>query len=967
MLSHSAGAAQPGGAIEDAVAERVPVAWVRLDADGRIEWHNTRFASLLGRIPGLPLTGDLFNALLAPASQVYFDLGVLPSMLLGQHLGEVHLMLRLANGQELPVLCYGAPEAGSRVSLAVLPIPERRRLESDLISVRNAVEQVPGAVFQLSQAAHGRLRCVYFSGDALTLLGVSRPQLHKALWKLMAREVRRGFARTMAAAAANFSLFHFDIPIPERQGSGTPLPRWLHIQARAQLQSDGRRVWFGHIMDVSQLKRAEAALQASEQRYRSLAEASPIGIFHADSQGRCLFANAGWREIFSIEDAAARWLDCVAEPERSQLSRALSERESPPAAFELEFRVAAKSGEIRFVRLNARRLRGPAGQHDGYVGTVEDISERRAMERALTENHELLRVTMESIGEAVITTDIHGRVRWINPVAERMSGWNTLEAFGRPLEEVLPILDPLTLAPAENVALSCVRDGALAAHSGDRTLMPNVGGDLPTILTIEQSVAPIRSASGEVLGAVVLFHDVTAQREQSRVNERLAAEDVLTRMYNRNRFNSDIERLLRQPQLTGNEDTLLFIDLDQFKLINDACGHAEGDRALANAAEQIKDVLREAGVKDRPYRIGGDEFAILLKGSGQSGGERIGAAICARMEHFRFVFKDRPFRLGASIGLVVIDERWRDVTSLLQAADTACYAAKEAGRNRVQAWLDGDRVQLRRMGEMQWAARVAEALDENRMELFAQRIEPTQANAEPLHCELLLRLREPDGTMVTPAAFIGAAERFHMASRIDRWVIRRALDILGSTAGRQADVASVSINVSGQSIADPVFRADLKALLAAAAGRVDPGQLCFEITETVLASNPVDAVAFMHDMHELGSGIAIDDFGAEHATFGPIKKMASEDLIDYLKIDGEFIKDGFANAIDGVAVRFFQELARTIGARTVAEWVPDDTIRRQLGDIGIDFVQGFVIHRPEPFLDLLRKCTPRQPAAWLPG
>jgi len=941
-------------------ADRLPVPWVRLDGDGRIEWHNARFGTMLGRDTALPLTGDMFNAVLAPASQVYFDLGVLPSMLLGQEMREVHLMMRLASGQELPVLCYGAPETGGRVALAVLPIPERRHLESDLISVRNAVEQVPGAVFQLSQSLRGRLRCVYFSGDALALLGVARPQLHKALWKLMPRAARRGFARSMAAAAASFSLFHFDIPIPEQPGTAGMPPRWLHVQARAQLQADGQRVWFGHIMDVSQLKRAEAALQASEQRYRSLAEASPVGIFHADGKGRCLFANAGWREIFAVPDAATQWLDCVAEPERSRLAGVLGEQASPAPAFELEFRVAAAGGTPRHVRLNARRLRGPDGRHDGYVGTVEDISERRAMQRALAESHELLRVTMESIGEAVITTDIEGRVRWMNPVAERMSGWGTSEAFRRPLEEVLPILDPLTLAPAENLALACVRDGALPEYSGDRTLMPRVGGDNPAILTIELSVAPIRSAGDEILGAVVLFHDVTAQKERSKEVERLASEDALTGMYNRNKFNVRMKELLERPQVTGNEDTLLFIDLDQFKLINDACGHAEGDRALKLAAEQIKLALQDAGAKEPPYRIGGDEFAIILRGCGQAGAERIGGAICARMENFRFLSNQRPFRLGASIGLVVIDDRWRDATSVLQAADTACYAAKEAGRNRVQAWLDGDRVQLRRMGEMQWAARVAEALDHNRMELYAQRIEPTLGDAATLHCELLLRLREPDGTMVTPAAFIGAAERFHMASRIDRWVVRRALEILGSPAGLEAPVASVSINVSGQSIADPVFRNDLVALLAAAADRIDPGQLCFEITETVLASNPVDAVAFMRDMHQLRARIAIDDFGAEHATFGPIKRMAKDELIDYLKIDGEFIKDGFTDPIDGVAVRFFQELARTIGARTVAEWVPDAQVRRQLGEVGIDFVQGFVIHRPEPFLDLLRKCAQRQ-------
>ncbi|MDE3010800.1 MAG: EAL domain-containing protein [Pseudomonadota bacterium] len=933
--------------------DRLPLPWVELDQDGRIEWHNARFALMLRRDAALSLTGDMFCATLAPASQVYFDLGVLPSLLLGHEMREVHLMMRTGSGEDLPVLCYGTPLPDSRISLAVLPIPERRRLESDLVSIRSAVEQVPGAVFQLSQGPHGRLRCTYFSGDALALIGVARPYLHKVLWRLMSRAARRGFARTMANAAASFSLFRFDMPIPERgTAPGSATERWLHIQARAQLQPDGQRVWFGHIMDVSQLKRAESALLASEHRYRSLAEASPIGIFHASREGRCLFANAGWREIFCIPDSAERWMECVDQPERARLAATLCECEAPVAAFELEFHVRTPGSAPRHVRLNARRLRGPDDRADGYVGTVEDITERRAMERALIENHELLRVTLESIGEAVITTDTAGCVRWINPVAEALCGWNTTDAFGRPLQEVMDMLG----GPPGNVAMDCVREG-LARPGSDRTLCPRGS---PAMLTIEQSIAPIRSADGEILGTVVVFHDVTEQRRQAQIDKEQAGLDDLTRLKNRSEFKRYMEELLRQPQVSGNEDTLLYVDLDQFKLINDSCGHVAGDDALRKAVETIKTALARTGAAYWLARIGGDEFAVILRNSGQSEAESIGNAICAEMEDFRFSFQGRPFRLGASIGLVVIDERWQDVTSLLQAADTACYAAKEAGRNRVQAWLDGDRVQLRRMGEMQWAARVAEAIDNNRLELFAQRIEPTGGEGEGLHCELLLRLRETDGSIIMPAAFIGAAERFHMATRIDRWVIRRALQMLASDAAHGVDIAVVSINVSGQSITDPAFRQDLAVELEAAAARVDLDRLCFEITETVMANSFEDAEAFVREVHRLGARIAVDDFGVGSAGIGPLKKLPL-DHIDYLKIDGDFIRDGFANPVDMVTVRYFQELARTIGARTVAEWVQDEGVRRQLDVMGVDFVQGFLIHRPEPFADLLARCAERRP------
>ena len=581
---------------------------------------------------------------------------------------------------------------------------------------------------------------------------------------------------------------------------------------------------------------------------------------------------------------------------------------------------------------------------DGLQAAVERM---RQAEADLSGQHELLRVTLEAVGEGVVSTDLQGRVRWFNPVAERMSGWAAGEASGRLLDEILHIVDSTTQEPVDGVVMACLK-GSAGRREGHHTLWSRNGRDN---YAIEFSTTPIPDPEGRTLGAVVVFRDVSEQRKAAMDIERRAHFDVLTGLLNRAEFERRLGRLIRSPASSA-EHSLMYIDLDQFKLVNDACGHAAGDKVLREVAVLLQSAVR-AG--DSVARIGGDEFAIILENCTLAQADLIGEQICRRMEDRSFIAGNRPFRLGTSIGLVKIDGRWSDVKALLQAGDTACYGAKEAGRNRVQAWHNGDRVQLRRTGEMRWAARLAEALDNNHLELFAQRIEPTHGPEDGLHCELLLRLREPDGRMVSPAAFVVAAERFHMATLIDRWVIRRAIKLLQWAQSMDVPITLISINVSGQSISDPTFRLDLAEALTESG--LDLGQLCFELTETVLASNFADAEAFVREIHRLGARIAVDDFGVGAASLGMLKDLP-EGHIDYLKIDGVFIRDNFANPLDGVAVRFFQELARTIGAETVAEWVQDAAVRRQLGELGVDFVQGYLIHRPQSFTELIERYAP---------
>jgi diguanylate cyclase (GGDEF)-like protein/PAS domain S-box-containing protein len=807
----------PGGHPADPFA--LPTPWLLIDRQGRIARHNPAFAQALKVEGGAVLIGTPLRGLMPAASQLYFDIALLPALCAGQAISEVQLLLKCRDGPELPVLIYASEDqATGHFQLVVAPIPERRRMESSLISVRNAVEQAPGAIFTLEQSAFGRLRSIYFSGDAPQLPGLATGDVPLGVWKRMQRAARRQFVAELARAAREFHVFQFDIAVT---GSGSDDTRWLHMQARSQLVSRGVRRWFGHIMDVTPLKR---------------------------------------------------------------------------------------------------------------------------MERALGESHEFMRVTLESIGDAVITTDTAGQVRWFNPVAERMTGWSTTEVVGRPLTEVIQIVDAATQLPEPHGLLACLQGTAVRSDARDRLLISRDGA----VYGIEPSAAPICSATGAVLGAVVILHDVSQQRELSRQAQHRASHDALTGLLNRGAFEQRLARLLASG--TPETHVLLYIDLDQFKLVNDACGHNAGDLALREISRLLSDSVRTS---DLVARIGGDEFGIVLEHCGLAQAAQLGTAICDRMDAYRFVHGGRPFRLGTSIGLVLIDGRWSEVSSLVQAADMACYAAKDSGRNRVHVWFDSDLSMRRRSGETQWAAQLEQAIADDRLELYAQRIQPARDKGAGLHCEILLRLHEPDGTLVLPGPFIAAAERFFMATRIDRWVLNRAIETLELESSSECAIDMVSINVSGQSISDPAFRHDAVERLRRSS--FDVSKLCFEITETIAASNAADAARFVEQMHALGARIALDDFGAGSSYFGLLKTLT----VDFLKIDGQFIRDLIDDPLDHVAVRCFQEVARTLGMRTVAECVEIESVRERLTELGIDFAQGFLIHRPEPFLSLLEASAPR--------
>jgi len=710
--------------------------------------------------------------------------------------------------------------------------------------------------------------------------------------------------------------------------------------------------------DLTDRRAAERARRASEERYRALVEDQSELVSLCAADGRLSFVNGAYGRFFAADPQAlvgSSLYERIPESERADVQLFLQRLFAAGGVGEVENRLRRHDGQERWFAWTNRALRGADGQVSAIHSVGRDITARKEVERRLADSRKLLQVTLESIGDAVITSDCEGRVHWLNRVAEQLTGWRCAEAQGQPASVVFHIVDEESRAVLRDPVALCIARGEAVGRSDDAVLCSRDGHEYG----ITDAASPIRDERGQLLGVVLVFHDNTEKRRMGREMRFRASHDMLTGLLNRSEFEARLTQMLARAQHDGSDNAVLYIDLDQFKLVNDACGHSVGDQLLRRVSALLQTCVHG---RDTLARLGGDEFGILLEHCGVEHAQRIAQGICDRMEAFRFPHEDRRFRIGASIGMVPLNHvsPLGSTAAVLQAADTSCYAAKEAGRNRVHTWFDSDQVLRARHGEMQWCTRIEQALDDGGFELFAQRIAPISppAGREPgLHCELLLRLREPGGALVPPGAFLPAAERFHLASRIDRWVLRHALDWLNGLGTEVRHIELVAINLSGQSLSDAAFLSDVTERLGHA--RFDLTRLCFEITETSAITHFAEARGFIDGVRRMGVKIALDDFGAGASSFGYLKTLP----VDFLKIDGQFITHLLEDKLDDAAVRCFVDVARVMGVKTIAEFVERAEVLAALRAIGVDYAQGYLVHRPQPLGEVFRAALPMAAAA----
>ena len=702
---------------------------------------------------------------------------------------------------------------------------------------------------------------------------------------------------------------------------------------------------FRNVQLVERLLYAQQEIERQQSFLRTVIDADPHFIYVKDRQGQIMLANQSLAKCFGFtpeQMVGHAFSDFATDPESKQAlledDGALLDRTQEKIEREAKF--VDQSGQTRWIYTVKAPIEDEAGEVGQLIGVGIDITERKRAEEALFEAKERAQVTLHSIGDAVITTDAHAMVEYINPIAEALTGWTTAEARGRPIDAIFCIVNEETRQPVSNPVARCLQEGKIISLANYSMLISRDGREYH----IDDTAAPIRGRSGQVLGVVLVFHDVTENRQLARQLEHEATHDALTGLINRPEFERRLKRALNSTQQFGALHALCYLDLDQFKVVNDTAGHAAGDELLRQINVILSGMFRG---RDTLARIGGDEFGLLLDNCPLERAQRIAQTVVSAIHNHRFHWEGLTYQIGVSIGLVPITAESQNTTQLFTQADVACYIAKKLGRNRVHLYQREDTETVRHHGEILGAAGLRDALEQERFRLHYQPIVPLGgSDRRPARYEVLLRVvhkshQYENSELVLPAAFIPAAERYGMMGAIDRWVIQAAFreyaDGIGQTGAR------IAINLSGNSLSDETLLNFIEAQFAAHA--FPPERVCFEITETAAIQNLRQAIELMTALKRRGSQFALDDFGSGLSSFHYLKTLP----VDYLKIDGSFVQDMTDNASDCALVAAINQMSHTLGIQTIAEYTHSLAIVERLRELGVDYAQGYFFGQPTPW------------------
>jgi diguanylate cyclase (GGDEF)-like protein/PAS domain S-box-containing protein len=685
--------------------------------------------------------------------------------------------------------------------------------------------------------------------------------------------------------------------------------------------------------------RAIDLLEEMEERNALVNLTANDGIWDFDGRSKRIKLSRRWKAMLGYpedqEDVLPDWYRLVHPDDMARVQAKMREHlEGKTEFFESVHRMKHQNGEWRWMTSRAKARQDEKGRLIRLLGVEVDITERKLYEEALFREKESAQITLRSIGDGVITTDAECNVEYINPVAEELTGWKVDDANRRPIDEIFRGFHEETCEPLENPLAVAIRRSRSIKSVRPTLLIRRDGNEL----YIESTASPIRDGKGEVTGGVLVFHDVSESRELNRRLSYHASHDILTGLVNRAEFESRLERALKSAKAREASYALCYLDLDQFKIVNDSCGHSAGDALLGQLGALLKSKIRW---RDTLARLGGDEFGVLLESCSLDEALKTAEVLRVAIGEFKFMWDDRSFRLGVSIGVVPITADNEDVAALLSAADSACAAAKEAGRNRIHSFQENDIELMRRRREMQWAARINNALEDNRFELFRQTIKPLQTEEDGAHYEILLRMRDESGGIIAPGLFIEAAERYSITPSIDRWVIKNAFRWLVSEADERERLVLCSINLSGQSLGDEKFLPFVVEQFQMSG--LDATKICFEITETAAIASYSQANRFINALKELGCKFALDDFGTGLSSFGYLKHFP----VDFLKIDGSFVKEILHDPIDREMVRSINEIGHLTGKKTIAEFAENEEIITMLKGMGIDYAQGYGVSEPK--------------------
>ena len=686
------------------------------------------------------------------------------------------------------------------------------------------------------------------------------------------------------------------------------------------------------------LNRSQFELKKARDKYNDLYSHAPIGYFNISRQGIILNSNLkatamlGWQadmlagkplSNFVHHSSLKNYFDFITS------ARAL--RSS--ATCELKF--VRRKGISFDASLEIRAQRNSRGAITELLVLLTDISESKEYEHALIAEMDRAQVALYSIGDGVITTDADGFVDYLNPIAENLTGWSTQSAIGNPLQTVFNVFNEQTSKRIVNPVHKCLKANKIISLGEDCVLLGRNGQKY----AIQHSIAPLKNRNGLVLGVVVVFSNVTEARNMAQQIQHQATHDSLTGLVNRCEFEKRLHNAILSAQSSNTNHCLCYLDLDQFKIVNDSAGHAAGDELLRKLTIYLKSKIRS---RDTLARHGGDEFGLLLDNCRVDQAYRIASNLLVAIKNFNFEWRGRNYSVGASIGLVPITAKTTGTAELMSQADVACYTAKDMGRNQVHIYENEENNLAVRHSEILKVSELSDSIKANRFRLYCQEISPLQTGTqESSHYELLIRSVGTDGKIELPKTFIPAAERYGMMAAVDRWVISSAFDQYVNLFDQEENI-KIAINLSGNSLADSSLLQFVRSQIIESGIRAE--NICFEITETAAISNLERAIKIIADLKELGCEFALDDFGSGVSSFTYLKNLP----VDYLKIDGSFVQDMVNDPINVAMVAAINEVGHVMGIKTIAEFAESTEIIKQLTDLSVDYAQGYAISTPMP-------------------
>jgi diguanylate cyclase (GGDEF)-like protein/PAS domain S-box-containing protein len=605
----------------------------------------------------------------------------------------------------------------------------------------------------------------------------------------------------------------------------------------------------------------------------------------------------------------------------------------------LEVRVRHKRGIWHWLEARVRWLAGSSDRPGRWVASMRDVTERRALEQRLAAQKERAQATLRAIADGVITVDARGCIEYINPAAERITNWSGELGIGLPVTRVFTPIG-VRQQPPEEASVAGLSAWFHSVSDAPVTIGRHDGGEA----IVQLAVASVADSDGQPQGLVLTFRDTSQTASLLRELAYRASHDSLTGLFNREEFERQLKRLASEAQAGSGAHVLAYVDLDQFKLVNDTCGHAAGDALLKDVARAMASLLAPGDVL---ARLGGDEFGLLMTHCSVVDAVGTARALIAAIGRLRFTWADRQFVLGASIGIAPVVRGGASADAIMMAADAACYVAKEQGRNRVHVFEPSDADVARHQDEMRWVPRLQTALELGDFQLLAHDIVPG-ASGVPTgrHLEVLIALPDASGRLIAPGEFLPAAQRYGLMGQIDRWVVRQVVEWLvwrGNTGRKMPEL--VAVNLSGSSLSDGEFRDFVEEQVR---GLRRARVLCFEVTESEVITNLTEVSAFMQRIKAMGCSFALDDFGSGLSSFAYLRRLP----VDYIKIDGQFVRDSFHDGVNLAMVDSIHRIGRVMGLKTIAESVENEATYRRMREIGVDYCQGFYFGVPKPLLSI---------------